>query len=538
MPADRRPIAAAALLALPLLLAQHAARLPLGFPLELPVVLLLLAGAPAVLRAPLRQGVTAVLAVLLALALLDLATAAALNRRFNPLLDLPLVADAWRLASGSLGVPLALAAAAAAAGGLGLAAASLWWAAGRLPARPRPALLALAVPFVALAALDAAPGPRAFDPPGTAAASRLALMHVGDGWRARGDLARFRAEAAADAWAAAPADAILPALKGRDVFLMFVESYGRSALANPLYAPGVTAVLAEAEVRLAAAGLAARSAWLDSPVVGGQSWLARATLVSGLAVDNEGRYRALLASPRRTLPHLAQAGGWRTAAVVPAITLPWPEAAWFGYDTVLAAKDLGYAGLPFNWVTMPDQFTLASFERRLLDPAPRPPVFAEIALISSHAPWTPIPPILPWEALGDGRVFDRFATAGEPPEVVWRDADRVREQYRRSLDYTLRVVGGFAERRAATRPLVVVVGDHQPAPLVSGDPEGREVPVHLIGPPGLLAGFADWSPGLLPSADAPVLPMQAFRDRLLAGFAAPQPRQAALGRPLPPPDGH
>ena len=118
---------------------------------------------------------------------------------------------------------------------------------------------------------------------------------------------------------------------------------------------------------------------------------------------------------------------------------------------MLAAADLGYRGKPFNWVTMPDQFTLAAFERELLDPGPRPPVFAEIALISSHAPWTPIPPLLPWEALGDGRVFDAYATAGDPPEVVWRDPDRVREQYRRALDYVLRAVGGFAERQRRRR---------------------------------------------------------------------------------------
>ena len=61
-------------------------------------------------------------------------------------------------------------------------------------------------------------------------------------------------------------------------------------------------------------------------MVGGQSWLAHASLLSGLRIDNQGRYRALLASPRRTLLHLAQAAGWRTAAVMPAITLAWPEA--------------------------------------------------------------------------------------------------------------------------------------------------------------------------------------------------------------------
>ena len=123
---------------------------------------------------------------------------------------------------------------------------------------------------------------------------------------------------------------------------------------------------------------------------------------------------------------------------MPAITLAWPEADYFGYDRVLAAADLGYRGQPFNWVTMPDQFTLAAFERRLLDPAPRAPVFAEIALISSHAPWTPIPPLLPWEAIGRRRGS---STATPPPATRrrWSGATTTGSATStgQSLDYAL-----------------------------------------------------------------------------------------------------
>jgi hypothetical protein len=225
---------------------------------------------------------------------------------------------------------------------------------------------------------------------------------------------------------------------------------------------------------------------------------------------------------------------------MPAITLAWPEGAFFGYDRILAAADLGYRGKPFNWVTMPDQFTLLTLERRLLDPGPRPPVFAVTALISSHAPWTPIPPILPWDALGDGTPFDPYATAGDPPEVVWRDETRVREQYRLSLDYVLRTVGQFAARRTSRPTLLVVLGDHQPAPFVSGDETGRDAPIHVIGPPDLLAHLDawNWTPGLVPAPDAPAWPMSAFRDRFLAAFGPAEPKPApavasAAGEPLP-----
>ena len=122
----------------------------------------------------------------------------------------------------------------------------------------------------------------------------MAWEHLREGWRARDDLARFRIAAASDAYAGLQPDSILPALRGTDVFLLFVESYGRSALGNPRYAPTVTAALRDSEAGITAAGLAVRSGFLTAPMVGGQSWLAHASMLSGLSIDNEGRYRALL----------------------------------------------------------------------------------------------------------------------------------------------------------------------------------------------------------------------------------------------------
>ena len=95
-----------------------------------------------------------------------------------------------------------------------------------------------------------------------------------------------------------------------------------------------------------------------------------------------------------------------------------------GFDAIYNADDLGYQGQPFNWVTMPDQFTLAAFERLELSRPDRAPLVAQIALVSSHAPWVPVPELLPWDTLGDGQEFDQWALSGDPPEVVWRDHDR------------------------------------------------------------------------------------------------------------------
>jgi hypothetical protein len=498
-------------------------------PLELPLILAALVLAGPRLARPLRLAVTGFLSLMVVIRLADLAAFSAYLRPFNAVLDLHLLPASWRLASGAIGTGPALAAAAAILGALAMLGVALWWATGRIAALALPPGLSRAgafaiVPLAGLVAVDAAREIRPFNPPGTAFTARLAWEHARDMARARADLADFRRVATEDPAAGMPPDSVLRGLEGRDVLLVFVESYGRSTLENPLYAPTIRATLAAIETELAPAGLAARSGYLTAPMVGGQSWLAHASVLSGLWIDTQGRYRALLASPRRTLLHLARSGGWRTVGVMPAITLPWPEAGYFGYDRTLAAADLGYAGAPFNWVTMPDQFTLRAFERAELEPEDRAPVFAEIAMISSHAPWTPVAPILDWDTLGDGRVFDPHATAGDPPEVVWRDRDRIRDQFRLSIEYTLRVVGGFAVRRAeqaTPAPLIVVLGDHQPAALVSQDHGGFDVPIHVIGPPDLLASIDGWgwTPGMIPAADAPAWRMDAFRDRFLAAFS-------------------
>jgi hypothetical protein len=554
LPAGARRLAAAAagavVLHLALIQPNHPDAATWGafrlFPLELPAILIALVLARGAVAAALRAGIAAALVAMAALKLADLAGHLALGRGVNPTLDLHLATSGWRFASGALGTPLAAGLLLAGGASLAAGAALIWWATGRVaaldpPRRVRPALALLLAPALLAPLADAAREASPVDPPGAAFTTRLAWEHLSAARSARADLADFRVAAAEDPAAALAAEAILPALQGRDVFLIFVESYGRFAFEDRGDGPDVAATLAAVEADLAASGLAARSGWLASPVVGGQSWLAHATALSGLRIDSEGRHRALLASPRRTLLHLAQEAGWRTVGVMPAITFAWPEAAWFGYDRTLAAADLGYDGPAFDWVTTPDQFTLAALERAELAGPERPPVFAEIALVSSHAPFTPVPPLLPWEALGDGRVFAPYAEAGPAAEEIWNDPEQLRAAWRGALDYSLRAVGGFAARRAGEGALLVVLGDHQPSPVVSGGDFGPDVPVHVIGPPELMARVAawGWTPGLAPDPAAASLGMEAFRDRFLAAFAAPAGRgcAAAGARPLPPPDG-
>lgn len=494
------------------------------FPLELPVILAALVALPGRAR-----GCRAVLVLwLVASAVLkaaDIGFFIAFNRGFNLVADLALIGSAWSLASGAFGVPLALLAVLGGAVALAVLGAALWWATGQwAQVSPPPVWRRIAGGVAALSlALAVADGGWAmrlwslpFSPPGAAFTARLTVERVIEARSTLAALTEFRRAAEADP--SARLDAPLARLKGRDLIVVFIESYGRASLDNPLYAPDHRAILDAAGRTLAARGLAARSAWLVSPVEGGQSWLAHATLASGLTIGDAGRYAALLAGPRRTLWQVARDAGWRTAAVSPAITPPWPEGARLGFEVLLDRDAMGYRGPPFNWITMPDQFTLARFRDRL--PPDTRPLAAQITLISSHAPWVPVPVAVPWDAVGDGEIFGPMAVAGEPPEVVWQDPDRIRAQYRAAIGYSLGVTLDWAMRQGGPAPLILVLGDHPAAGFVSGI-ASPDVPAHLIGPPEVLAltdGWG-WTPGLTPGAATPRWPMAAFRDRFLRAFS-------------------
>jgi hypothetical protein len=471
-------------------------------------------------RAPVFRLLCAVaLWIALVVKLADFGMNAALARTVDWVSDIALLSSAWTLASSAIGVGGAAMAVGGAALALAGALAALWWATGvwSRPVVPRgPAALAAAA-LGALATADALT-PRGLGLPAQAFTGRVMGERVAETRATLRDLEAFRALTTDD-----PAANLAPnlaGLAGRDLIFIFIESYGRSTLVNPLYRQTQATALLDAEARLAEQGLAMRSAWMTAPTAGGQSWLSHATLVSGLWIDSQSRYGALLVSARRTLHHASQAAGRRTVAIKPAHTVPWPEGAYFGFDAVHDAAGLGYRGPSFNWVTMPDQFTLAAFDRLERDRASRPPLTAQIALVSSHAPWTPVAPVLTWEGVGDGSAYAPFAAAGDPPEVVWRDPDRVREQFRQSIAYSLAVVGQYLARHAGDGSLTVVLGDHEPATFVAGI-ESREVPIHLIGPPELLARVEAWgfTPGLVPGEDAPIWRMDAFRDRFLAAFS-------------------
>jgi hypothetical protein len=365
--------------------------------------------------------------------------------------------------------------------------------------------------------------------PGTAVASRSATALAADQIRdtrvAVRDQQRFEsALKSTDSYQGQPAAQLLTGLRGKDVIVAFVESYGEVAVRGSSFSAGVDSTLAAGTRTLAGAGFTARSAMLDSPTFGGISWLAHSTLQSGLWVDNQRRYNQLVASDRFTLSDAFKRAGWRTVGDVPSNTTPWPEgSSFYHYDQLYDEHNVGYAGPKFSYASMPDQYTLAAFQRLELAPG-HAPVMAEIDLVSSHTPWTPLPRMLDPSVIGNGSVFDGMPAQGAAPSVVWQNANRVRASYGQSIQYSLNALVSFVTTSHDDNLVLVLLGDHQPATIVSGTKASHRVPISIVAhDPNVLSSISDWgwTDGLLPGPAAPVWPMDAFRNKFLTAYATP-----------------
>ena len=338
------------------------------------------------------------------------------------------------------------------------------------------------------------------------------------------DRSAFAKVIAKDAYATTPGDQLLTGLRGKDVIFAFVESYGRVAVQGSSFAPGIDAELDNGTKQLQAAGFSARSAFLTSPTFGASSWLAHSTLESGAWVDSQQRYDQLIGAKRLTLTDAFRKAGWRTVVDVPSDTRDWPQGRnFYHYDQFYDDQNVGYQGPTFSYATMPDQYILSAFQRLELAPQHRTPVMAEIDLVSSHHPWTPLPQLVPWDQVGDGSVYDGMPAQGESPESVFRSQTKVRAAYGQSIEYSLHSLISFVQTYPDPNLVLVVLGDHQPHPTSPARTPGttsrsRSSPTTRRCSTRISSW--GWQDGLRPAPDAPVWPMDAFRDRFLSAYGS------------------
>jgi hypothetical protein len=493
------------------------------------VVVLIAAVRPSVRVAAAGLFGVLVMAAILVSAL-DAAFRATVDRPFNLADDAGAIGDAYGVVADSVGPVVAatigvliVAVLVAAAVGLARAALRVGRTVERQGARGRRWVTVIAGVWIvaAIAHTQVLPGaPVAASRTSDAlwAASERAITSVRE-------LQAFELALASDPMDVSAPTGLLSALAGKDVVVAFVESYGRVAVEPSDSTAVITRALADGDAALTRAGYTAQSAFLTSPTFGGVSWLAHSTLQSGVWVDSPQKYSRLMAGERQTLSSLFGEAGWHTAAVIPSNKRDWPEGkAFYGYDQVLDRRGMGYSGPPFGYAAIPDQFTWKVFHDRFgqQSPAPPTPLMAEVDLVSSHTPWAPLPHMVEWSQLGDGTVFTAQAAAGDAAADVWADPARVREAYAESIAYSLDATFSYLETFDQPDLVLVLLGDHQPSRVVSGDEAGYEVPITIIAKdPAVFDHIASWGwdAGVRPSSSAPVWRMDAFRDRFVDAFS-------------------
>ena len=428
----------------------------------------------------------------------------------------------WALVTASAGVAL----------GLIVLFGVVRWSWGRIAvalAAPRPRRALAAVALAAIAAYPFVPG--WFTAPVTASYARQAVLaaHV------LGGKATGLPESP-------PLASDLARLRGADVFVIFLESYGAATYDRPEHlarlAPARDALAAAA----AATGRGVMSAFVASPTFGGASWLAHASLLSGVEVRDGDAYNLLMTERRRTLVRTFGERGYRTVALMPGLRQDWREgAAFYGFDEIYGAGRLDYRGPEFGWWRIPDQYALARLDRLEVAPRPRLPLFVFFPTITSHAPFRPVPPYQPdWERLlGERPYAPEVERALQGYRAEWQNLEPA---YADSVSYALEWLGGYLRERRDADLVLVVLGDHQPPVGVGGERPSWEVPVHVIakrGPllqallaEGFVAGVAPQRPRIGGMDDLTRVLMRAFGSDLEPGVdIARARRQTPQHRP-------
>lgn len=325
-------------------------------------------------------------------------------------------------------------------------------------------------------------------------------------------------------------------LGGADVLLLFAESYGACTLDQPAQRAALAPARAALAEAIAASGRGVVSARWESPTSGGASWLSHAAVLAGVDTRDQADYDLLLTSDRPTLVQHFARHGYRTVGWMPGTKKTWPEGAFYGFDRLAPDAGIPYRGLPFGYWRIPDEAAMAVLHAeeiaRPVEAAPRPPRFMVFPTTTTHAPFYPLPPLLDdWaRAAGPGA----YSRAQLVASVEAKGAlQRPMQGYLDSMRYQFGWWASYLTGPAPRDLVLVIVGDHQPQPAITGVGANWDVPVHVVSSqPALLErlreqGFVE---GLLPS-EGRLGRLEGLTPLLLQAFDQPGGQQ---GPALPP----
>jgi hypothetical protein len=130
-------------------------------------------------------------------------------------------------------------------------------------------------------------------------------------------------------------DGDLGLLRGSDVNLVFLESYGQVAFGIPEIDQALRQPRAELQAQVRAAGMEVVSAFMASTTYGGRSELAHVSFLSGLDTRTPWVHDLLLTTDRPLLTTCFRDRGFDVHALYPALSWDWPERNFYRFGSFL-----------------------------------------------------------------------------------------------------------------------------------------------------------------------------------------------------------
>jgi hypothetical protein len=313
------------------------------------------------------------------------------------------------------------------------------------------------------------------------------------------------------------------------ILLFVVESYGMVLFGDRDFAdfPGWLGKQGDALTR---AGYHVASKQMTAPVFGGSSWLAGTSLMCGVRIDNQKRFKGLLASSVRCLPGFMREAGYRTVVAAGNLKFHDPDyEETLPFEQYYIRDDFGYRGPRMGWSFVPDQYVIDFVHRREIEPrlaggaAAEQPLLVTYFLTTSHHPWSVVPPIVAdWSKIGDGSIYnDLEARKFEDNQFVGGTA--YKPAYKATVEYAIQNITSYLERLPPDdRSVVILLGDHQPrrpVARIKGDP--WTVPIHVVSrDPAVLERFAriGFRPGIAPGQEEQPSGLEDFLAEVFAAY--------------------
>lgn len=306
-----------------------------------------------------------------------------------------------------------------------------------------------------------------------------------------------------------------------DIYLIFIESYGKNLLRFEELRKAYTDILTEENSLLEASGFFSTSAFCRSPISGGKSWLAFTSFMAGIRLDSQSQYDTLI-HHHPDFPHMVRYftyQGYDTYHLKSMANhtggfLAGEAAAdsFFSFIYPIRHPDFPYKGYEYDWFGgVPDQYVMNHFQEHLVRSATRP-LFMFFITMASHTPWFPPPKIMDDWHLLDTLRRDPYQFPLPDPEMHPYDQflqrfnqrlerDDVSKRHAESIFYDLKVSFQFIRQQIRRNSLIILIGDHQPPLITDVTRDGMETPVHVISQDSTLIHLFDdhgFQRGLIP----------------------------------------